>query len=505
MKRDQMMKTIIFDMDGTIIDSDSLVLKIYDELICQFHPFYPLSSISKEDLLSNSYIDNLKRLYETVLDEHLTYVKKLFNIYYPTYLKLFPNTIKMLDELKKNKISIFLVTSEIKEICHLELDYLEIKHYFDEIITYDDVVNKKPNPEGLLKLINQYHLNIEECLFVGDQKSDFIAGKQAHMKTGIMLWNSDNENKHLFDYHFYHWDDMLNFAVRTNKPFVLHAKDDDFKIMQITDLHLMKNEKDELTLSHLSNSIKKLKPDMIISTGDLTMSKNAVMLYRNFSLWIDQFEIPWTFIFGNHDTEFHIKHKDLIEAALASKWLHFEQGPLELGFSNMVFEIIGKNDSIIQRLILLDSHVDSYYQTEEGQIWGFGSISMDQKTWVLNHLSNDTVKSMIFLHIPIPEFHEIKNIKKEDIIGNFLENPSTPPYDCHFFETLNSQTKTQAIFCGHDHYNDYELKIKNIYLVYGRVSGHYDYFDMKFDKGVRIIQIHKDQHFSTQIYLYKNL
>lgn len=58
------------------------------------------------------------------------------------------------------------------------------------IVTGDDVVNHKPSPEGILKFLNEFNLNRDEALMVGDSIADIVAANEAGIDIASVVWDS---------------------------------------------------------------------------------------------------------------------------------------------------------------------------------------------------------------------------------------------------------------------------------------------------------------------------
>jgi pyrophosphatase PpaX len=66
---------------------------------------------------------------------------------------------------------------------------LGIEHLFDIIIGYDDVVNSKPHPEGMLRIIEHYQANPKKILFLGDTIYDYEVARNSGVASGLIGWS----------------------------------------------------------------------------------------------------------------------------------------------------------------------------------------------------------------------------------------------------------------------------------------------------------------------------
>lgn len=494
-----MYKAIVFDMDGTLLNSDEMVLNIYKDITQKYPPCIRLETIEKDDLLSKSYKEILLKLYERPIDDLLTEIEKLFH-QYKHHIKLFPGTKTFLSHLKKKGYLLGLLTSEMKNIAYDELKTMHIFECFDIIITSDDVDHPKPHIEGLIKILDFLKVNPKALLYIGDQTSDGLTGQKASIQTGLMARKKSKRYiDTFFDYTFQSYNDVLYHLNRFDSPLQLTVKNDKpFKILQLTDLHLMNDEKDHQTFRLIHHMIKQCSPDFIIYTGDQTMSLHSLKLYKDLSLFTDQYGIKYSYVFGNHDTEHGVTHESINQVMSSSKNLLFKSCPKKIGYSNMHVEVLDACGHLEYLIISLDSHIDQFYYINGQKEWGYSEINDHQIDWYRHliryytYTYNRVIPSVLFLHIPIHEYRDVDQ-SHSSYQGLFLEGPSTPPVRNTFFENIKSLGSTKAIFCGHDHYNDYQFEKNGILLAYGRVSGYYEYGAPGFDKGARIIELFDDK------------
>ena len=267
-------------------------------------------------------------------------------------------------------------------------------------------------------------------------------------------------------------------------PFVIEMKGDTLKILQITDLHLTYgyDYRDRKTFRLIEDLNEQDDYDLIVITGDISMSPSGPALFSQLIDFMESLKTPWTFVFGNHETDFN-SYEDYLERIPSdTEYLYFKVGPeiTDGGVGN--FHITMTKDGIpYQRLYMLDSKAErDDYTEEEGE---YDYLSEAQVAWYSDLVSNDTVDSLVFMHIPLRQYIEV-----DDYDGIFLEDMVyAQGVDTGFFDAMVLHGKSKAIFVGHDHLNDFRFAKEGILLAYGRATGWNGYGNL--EKGGRHIEV----------------
>ncbi len=102
----------------------------------------------------------------------------------PHFLKPYPYVLEILESLKNMNLRLGIVTDAPKEKAMKRLKAMDIIHFFDFIITFDETGVKKPNELPFLLAIDKLKVKAEEILFVGDSLSrDIEPAEKLGMKT----------------------------------------------------------------------------------------------------------------------------------------------------------------------------------------------------------------------------------------------------------------------------------------------------------------------------------
>lgn len=279
-----------------------------------------------------------------------------------------------------------------------------------------------------------------------------------------------------------------------------------FRILQFTDIHMMYESTDQETYLLMNKAIKDNHPDIIVITGDLTMTHNNEGLLKELRDFLDHYQIPWTFVFGNHDHEAILSLSEQADILMKGKYCFFDKGnPNISGCGNHYLQVI-KNKNIIALLGFLDSHNDRIDIINGEKIWSYDYIDQSQIDDAINTVENlketyPDFSSLFFFHIPLTEYKTKIDTDRNDILGSCFEPISCSKYDSHFFEQLIKTNTLKGIFAGHDHVCDFSFEQDGCLLAFGRCTGHYNYTMPEFQKGARVIDINQDGSILSYIYL----
>lgn len=285
-----------------------------------------------------------------------------------------------------------------------------------------------------------------------------------------------------------------NITENEDGSYTIQMSQDTFKILQLTDIHLGGSlytiGEDKNALHAVYDLIEYTRPDLVVITGDFVFSIGLFSLSFNNYAPIEQFcsfmrhiGIPWTFVYGNHDTETvstaSFKKIDHLFQKFAQTndhtLLYSQKRPHITGRYNQYIMIKNKDDTINQILFLLDSNQYIGHMTD------YDYIHDDQLKWyeqtLLSFDSGNIPDSMIFFHMPIEEYQTAYKLYKQKskevkyyfgTIGEKKEAISTSKYESQLFETAKRLGSTKAMFAGHDHYNHISLEYEGIRLTFGR-------------------------------------
>ena len=320
-------------------------------------------------------------------------------------------------------------------------------------------------------------------------------------------------------------------------------KDGKFKIMQITDMQEIPDISAD-TLALLEAAVEAEKPDLVVYTGDQIKGygvtykgkgkelENAVAKTINKLLEpVTKRGIPFAVTFGNHDRQVGISNKDQfndIYKALPNCIGEQAQGIDGGGTCNITIKSSDGSDKDVFNLYLFDSGTDAKgggYEPFDKNIIAWYRKTRDE----LKEKNGAYVPSIVFQHIPMPEYYSVlKRVKKNEKgairafrthkneyyklgdtcrDGDMLEEPpSIPDINNGEFDALSEKGDVMAVYVGHDHKNSFVGRYKNMDLGFTQSSG-FNVYDNRTKRGVRcfILDESKPDTYETYTRTYGEL
>jgi HAD superfamily hydrolase (TIGR01549 family) len=180
----QSIDTILFDWDGTLIDSAQSSFNAFRKALGD------LGISIDTGCYEEIYSPNWYNMYELLQlpREQWQEADDLWTRYYGKEIPtLVPGGQHVLRELNDRGYCLGIVTSGGHERVSRELNAVGLAGIFRIVVCSDDVVNKKPHPEGLERAMERMEKRPEVCCYVGDNPDDMEMGRRAHVRTiGIL-------------------------------------------------------------------------------------------------------------------------------------------------------------------------------------------------------------------------------------------------------------------------------------------------------------------------------
>lgn len=180
MNRNRSIKSLLFDWDGTLVDSARLGLTAFEKTFSQ------LGVVFAHDVYEAKYSPNWYSTYEALgLPKELwpTADDLWIQHYGEQSAPLIEGVGETLLVLRKKGYQLGIVSSGTRSRVAREVQQSMLRDAFSVVICNEDIVNKKPDPEGLTLAMRELNVEAWDCAYVGDAPEDIEMGRRGNVLT----------------------------------------------------------------------------------------------------------------------------------------------------------------------------------------------------------------------------------------------------------------------------------------------------------------------------------
>lgn len=182
-----MLKYILFDFDGTLVDTNELIVLALRETAKKYLD-RDLSAHELNAILGKYLDDQMKYLSEADYKEMVLFYKDFYKARQDEMVKEFPGIREMLRSIKQLGCKTAIVSAKGRGGIEHGIDLFQFGSYIDVIISAYDIQNNKPHPEPALKALQTLGAEPGCSVLVGDSPYDILCGSNAGIKTAMVDW-----------------------------------------------------------------------------------------------------------------------------------------------------------------------------------------------------------------------------------------------------------------------------------------------------------------------------
>ncbi|MDO6657886.1 pyrophosphatase PpaX [Anaerobacillus sp. 1_MG-2023] len=206
--------TILFDLDGTLINTNDLIMASFRHTFEHFYPGRYEDEELKQFIGEPLYLTFAKHD-ESRAEEMVAYYREHNIANHDKLVTEFDGVFETVKTLSENGYKLAIVTSKMRNTVEMGLKLTELDQFFPVVITVDEVENPKPHPEQLETAMKELRSVREETIMVGDSQYDILAGQNAGVTTVGVSWTikgSDFLASFKPDYLVDHMGELLEIA-----------------------------------------------------------------------------------------------------------------------------------------------------------------------------------------------------------------------------------------------------------------------------------------------------
>lgn len=184
--------TLLFDFDGTLLDTNELIIQTFQTVLNAHYP----GRYEREDILP-FLGPTLKETFDSIdpaKSEELIAEYRTWNLAnHDAFASEFDGVSETLRQLKNTGFKMAIVSTKRNNMVMKGLRLMSAGNLFDTVIGLDDVQHAKPHPEPLLLAMERLNSTPEETLMIGDNVHDILGGKNAGVRTAGVAWSAKGE------------------------------------------------------------------------------------------------------------------------------------------------------------------------------------------------------------------------------------------------------------------------------------------------------------------------
>ena len=182
-------KLIIFDMDGTLVDSSVTIVNAINYVRSKLN----LKALNRDLILTKVNDPELNPALffyevEAFSSQHEEWFSEYYTNNHEKELELYSGIEKLLKELQVKGYKLAIATNAYRSSTLQSLGYLKVLDYFESIACYDDVGRGKPAPDMLEKNLEDLKLEANDAIFIGDSERDLMAAESLNMDYIMINW-----------------------------------------------------------------------------------------------------------------------------------------------------------------------------------------------------------------------------------------------------------------------------------------------------------------------------
>jgi HAD superfamily hydrolase (TIGR01549 family) len=205
------MKLILFDLDGTLIQSTDIILSVFEQMISKYFPKVELEQKTLTSFLGQTLHQTFgmytsdANLIEDIIKDY----REQTELELHKGLKSYPHAKETIAYFRSKNISVGVVTSKMNKVANSHLKLVGLDHLIDHLVGHDDVINHKPHKEPIEKALAYFDVEPEDAIYVGDHENDIISAKNANVLTCAVTY-SNRLSEMLAEQPTYVIDDLEN-------------------------------------------------------------------------------------------------------------------------------------------------------------------------------------------------------------------------------------------------------------------------------------------------------
>lgn len=183
-----MIKGVLFDLDGTLLNTNDLIIKSFRETFKHYYPNREFTHQEIIDCIGPTLEQTAMKYYPQNIEEMVSMYRHHYVLNHDELINIYPGIEEMLKTLKGLGLKLAIVTSKKRDMTLKAMEHTNVLDYFDAIISSDEVTQPKPHQEPIEIALKELNLLKDEVIMVGDNSHDIECAYHASVKSVGVGW-----------------------------------------------------------------------------------------------------------------------------------------------------------------------------------------------------------------------------------------------------------------------------------------------------------------------------
>lgn len=183
-------KTVLFDLDGTIIDTNQLIIDSFIHTMADI-------PLTRETIIPHmgTTLENQLRVFSGLEDvRELEQAYRKYNLtHHDAMVQPFPHVQQVVRDLHAAGIRLGVVTTKIRPTSMKVLEMFDLYRYMETVVTVTDVTHPKPHAEPVLMALDQMGADPKTAIMIGDSPADIQSAQNAGVRAAAVAWSLKGE------------------------------------------------------------------------------------------------------------------------------------------------------------------------------------------------------------------------------------------------------------------------------------------------------------------------
>ncbi len=179
---------ILFDLDGTLLDTSELIFTSFKHTFERFCP----GKYSREVVIpyfGEPLEETMKRFNPGQAKAMVETYRKYNLLYHDQLIRIFPEVQEVLAKLYEAGIKLGVVTNKQRKTAEMGLNHFNLGKYMETMVCYGEAERPKPAAAPILKALKQLNATPDQALMVGDSRFDLLAAREAEVSSVFVKWS----------------------------------------------------------------------------------------------------------------------------------------------------------------------------------------------------------------------------------------------------------------------------------------------------------------------------